>query len=48
MPSVSCDIPLTKRQCSRAVDLLTLSKYCINKHLTRVQTQVTATAGVKV
>ena len=32
---MSCDVPPRKRQCSRGADLLTLSKYCINKHLTR-------------
>ena len=37
----SCDVPPTKRQCSQGVDLLTLSGYCINKHLTLVQAQVT-------
>jgi len=38
---MTCDVPPTKRQCSRGADLLTLSEYCINKHLTRVQAQVT-------
>ena len=38
---VSCDAPPTKQQCSCGADLLTLSEYHINKHLTRVQAQVT-------
>ena len=35
------DAPLTKRQCDRGADLLTVSEYCINKHLTGVQAQAT-------
>ena len=38
---VSCDVPPTKWRCSRGADLLTLSEYRINKHLTGVQAQVT-------
>ena len=45
---MTCDVPPTKRQCSRGADLLTLSEYCINKHLTRVQAQVTCPTSVKV
>ena len=38
---MSCDVPPTKRQCSHGADLFTLSEDRINKHLTRVQAQVT-------
>ena len=38
----SFDAPPTKQQCSHGADLLTLSKYLINKHLTGVQVQATS------
>ena len=34
---VSCDAPPTKWQCSRGADLLIMSEYSINKHLTGVK-----------
>ena len=41
MLCVSCDVAWTKWQYSREADLLTLSEYHINKHLTGVEAQAT-------
>ena len=38
---VRVDAPPTKQRCDRGTDLLTVSEYCINKHWTGVQAQVT-------
>ena len=38
---VQVDAPPTKQQCNREADLLTMSEYRINKHLTGVQAQAT-------
>ena len=40
MLCVSCDAPPIKRECSCGADLLALSEYHIDKHLTGVQGQV--------
>ena len=38
---VNCDVPLKSDSASCGVDLMTLSEYHINKHLTRIQAQAT-------